>query len=151
MHESKPLSLLTHSSDKISFSEKLHDTYGRPCRASGNLVTCRECCRFEIVFFTLRRFLACVPSSFFQGFPEASSSTSKIEGLHADLRNIAQTRQFVWITTIKKIFICRRFNLRVRAGWPWNIILQGAFLLQNINFTKLYFWNICFLRDFSPL
>ena len=138
-------------SDKISFSEKLCDTYRTLCRSSGNLVTCHECYRFEIAFFTLRRFLPCVPSGFFQGFPDASSSTSKIAGLHADLRNIYQTSPFVWITKIQKIFICGRLNLRVRAGWPWNINLQGAFLLQNISFTKLYFWNICFLRDFSSL
>ena len=139
MHESKPLSLLTHPCTFYQIKSPFY------------LVTCRECYWFEIELFTLKRFLPWVPSGFFQGFPGASSSTSKLAGLHADLRNIAQTRLFVWITIVQKIFICGRFNVRVRVGWPWNINLQGAFLLQNISFTKLYFWNIRFLLDLNSL
>ena len=37
--------------------------------------------------FTLRCFLPYTPSCWFQGFPGAGSSTTKLAGLHADLRN----------------------------------------------------------------
>ena len=52
---------------------------------------------------------------FFQGFPGAVSSTSKLAVLHADLRNIVPARLFVWITTINKRFICGRFYLRAKT------------------------------------
>ena len=54
----------------------------------GNLlVIYRNCYGFERGFFTLRHFLLCTPSCCFQGFPGAGSSTPKLAGLHADLRN----------------------------------------------------------------
>ena len=65
-------------------------TYRMPCHASGHLVIYREWYRFERAFLTLRRFLPCTPSCCFQGFPGASSSTSKLAGLHADLQNSPQ-------------------------------------------------------------
>ena len=60
---------------------------------------------FDRAFFILRRFLPCTPSCCFQGFPGVG--TSKLAGLHADLRNIGPTWLFVWITAIhnKRILV----------------------------------------------
>ena len=62
-----------------------HVTYRMPCHASGHLVIYHECYGFERAFFTLRHFLPYTPSCCFQGFLGASSSTSKLAKLHADL------------------------------------------------------------------
>ena len=75
-------------------------TYKMLCHASGHLVINCECYWYERAIFTLSRFLAYIPSCWFQGFPGASSSTSKLAGLHASLQNIALACLFLWITTI---------------------------------------------------
>ena len=62
----------------------------------------RECYGCERAFFTFRRFLPYTPSCWFQALPRIGCSTSKLAGLHADLRNIAPVQLFVWITTIHK-------------------------------------------------
>ena len=86
-------------------------TYRMPCYARGHLPShdgtshlpftasttdWREC------FFTLRRFLPYTPSCCFQSLSGASSSTSKIAGLHDDYWNIALARLLHWITAIHK-------------------------------------------------
>ena len=99
-----------HHTAVIRYSTSV--TSGRLCHASGQLAIYRECYGFERAFLTFRSFLPYTSSCFFQGFPRADSLT----GLHADLRNIAPDRLFVWITAIHKRFICGRFYLRAMAG-----------------------------------
>ena len=126
-------------------------TYGTLCHASGHLMIYRKCYGFGRPFYS-QVFLSCIPSCFFQGFPEAGSSTSKLAGLHPDLRNTVPVRLFVWITTIHKSFLCARFYLRVTAAWPRNINLYRAFVIRKtLVLWKLYFWNICFIRDLNSL
>ena len=55
------------------------------CHACGHLVIYRESYGFERAFLTLRRFKPYTPSCWFQSFPGAGSSTSKLARLHADL------------------------------------------------------------------
>ena len=72
-------------------------TYRMPCHATGHFVFGHcECYGFERVFFTLHSFLLVLRP------PQASSSTSKLAELHADLRNIALAKLIVWISTIHK-------------------------------------------------
>ena len=66
----------------------------------------------------------------FRGFPWTGSSTSKLAGLHADFRNIAPPRIFVWITPIHKRFICGRFYLRATACKSQYIKLHGILILS---------------------
>ena len=75
----------------------------------------RECYGFERAFFTLKRFLPYTPSCWFPDLPRAGCSTSKLAGLHADLRNIAPAQLFVWITTIHKTVILA--GLFKAYGW----------------------------------
>ena len=97
-------------------------TYGTLYHSRGHLVIYRECYGFEIAFLTLKRFLPCTHSCFFQRFLCAGSSTSKLAGLHADLRNIVLAWLFVWITTIHKRNICGRFYLKVGLASHGTII-----------------------------
>ena len=89
-----------------------HVTYRMPCHASGHLVIYCECYGFERAFLALRRFFYRV-SRLSLG---ASTSTSKLVVLHADLQNIAPVQLFVWIITINKKGNSGRFYLRVMAG-----------------------------------
>ena len=61
---------------------------------------------WESVFYT-QAYLTLFPASF-KASLGAGSSTSRLVGLHADLRNIAPARRFVWITTIHKRVILSR-------------------------------------------
>ena len=63
------------------------------------------------VFF----YLTLLPASF-KASLGAGSSTSRLAGLHIDLRNIAPARVFVWITTIHKRVILYRLYLWFTAG-----------------------------------
>ena len=67
-------------------------------------------------------------------YSQAFFSLYSLAELHADLRNIARTHLFVWITAIYKIFFCGRFSLRARAGQSRNINLHGELILRNICF-----------------
>ena len=80
-----------------------HVTYRTTCHTSGHLVIYRECYGFERAFFTLRCFLPCTPSCYFQGLSGARSLTLKLPGFHADLRNIFSAQLFVSITTVQKM------------------------------------------------
>ena len=80
-----------------------HVTYRTTCHTSGHLVIYRECYGFERAFFTLRFFLPCTPSCYFQGLSGAGSLTLKLPGFHADLRNIFSAQLFVSITTVQKM------------------------------------------------
>ena len=118
-----------HATPLVTFFWCHRVTYRTPCHASGHLVIYRECCRFERAFLTLRCFVPYTPSCWFQGFPGAGSSTSKLAGLYADLRNIAPTRLFVWITAIYKrdivvgsIYVSKA-AFEVRLPQPWNLSL----------------------------
>ena len=62
----------------------------------------RECYGFKRVFFYSQAFLPYTPSCCFQSLSGASSSTSKIAGLHDDYWNIALARLLHWITAIHK-------------------------------------------------
>ena len=64
-----------------------HVTYRTPCHASGHLVIYREC--YGGVFC-----LTLLPASF-KAYLGAGNSTSRLAGLHNDLRNIAPDRLFV--------------------------------------------------------
>ena len=97
-------------------------------------------------FFTPKVFFALHSLLLSHGFPRVRSSTSKIAGFHADLRNIAPVQLFVWITTIHKRFICYRFYLTVRAGWPQNTNLHETFVLK-----KLHLWIFHFLGELNSL
>ena len=55
-----------HHTMVIRYSTSI--TYGTLCHANGHLVIYRECYGFERAFFTLRRFLPCIPSCFFKAF-----------------------------------------------------------------------------------
>ena len=70
-------------------------TYGTLCHTSGHLVIYRDFYGFERAVFTLRHFLPSTSACCFQVFPGAESSTSKLAGLHANLRNIVPARLFV--------------------------------------------------------
>ena len=84
----------------------------------------------------------------FQGFPGASSLTSKSVRLHADLWNIAPTRLLAWIRAIHKRYICSRFYFKARVGQSWNInsLLGGGFFDCFLAFLG-GFLDGCFLRD----
>ena len=58
-----------------------------------------RCCRFERAFFYSQAFFyfTLLPA-FFKASPGASSSTSRLAGLHADLWNIVPAQLFAWIT-----------------------------------------------------
>ena len=63
--------------------------------------------------------VSCSQAFFLPGFKAslgASTSTSKLVVLHADLQNIAPVQLFVWIITINKKGNSGRFYLRVMAG-----------------------------------
>ena len=116
-----------HHTVVIRYSTSL--THRALCHASSHLVIYRKCYRFESIFYsqafsTLQSFLL------FQGFPGASSSTSKLAGLPTDLLNIAPTRLFVWITAIHRRFVCGRFYLRSMADQSQNINLHGELVLK---------------------
>ena len=86
-------------------------TYWTPCYVSGFLVIYHKCYGFERAFFTLRGFLPCTPSWFFQGFPGTSTSLSRLAGLQTDLQNKALAWLFAWLTEIHKRFVHGRFYL----------------------------------------
>ena len=123
-------------------------SYGTLYRASGHLVIYSDCYGFKRVFFTPWRFLPCTPSCFSR-IPWPWQLISKLTGLHADLRKIAPPHLIVWTTTIHKIFICGRFYLRVKAGWPRNIRLYGTLVLWNISFTETLFLKYSPLTGFE--
>ena len=106
--------------------------YAMPCQCSPGdpqqVLWIWESTFYSQSFFTWHSFLL------FQGFPGASSSTSKLAELQSDLRNIAPARLFVWITAIHKRYICGRFYLRARTGQSRNINLHEELVLQNISF-----------------
>ena len=58
-----------------------HVTYRTTCHTSGHLVIYRECYGFERAFFTLRCFLPCTPSCYFQDLSGAGSLTLRLAGL----------------------------------------------------------------------
>ena len=106
-----------------------HVTYRMPCRASGHLVIYRKCYGFESVFLLSGVFdLTLLPASF-RASLGAGSSTSRLAGLPADLRNIAPAWLFVWITTTYKRGIDSRFMV---YGWSAT-------------------WRICSSRDSNSL
>ena len=85
---------LTHKVSGKNFQR--NSNYRTPCHAighfafwcaSGHLVVYCKCCRFERAFFILRLFLPYTPSCCFQASLGASSSISKLAGLHTDLQN----------------------------------------------------------------
>ena len=80
-----------------------HVIYRTTCHTSGHLVIYGECYGFERAFFTLKCFLPCTPSCYFQGVSGAGSLTLKLPGFHADLRNIFSAQLFVSITTVQKM------------------------------------------------
>ena len=86
--------------------------------------------------FLLSSFFKLILFAAFQGLPGASSSISRLAGLHADLWNLVPAQLFAWITAIHKRFICGRFYWRVRLGQSWEINLHRELILQNINFSK---------------
>ena len=92
-----------------------HVTYRMPCHASGHVVIYSECYGFERVFFTLRRFLPYTPSCWFQGLPGDGSSTSKLAGLHAGLRNSPGLTICLNRNNPQKRY-SGRYYLRVTAG-----------------------------------
>ena len=95
-----------------------HVTYRTPCHASGHLVIYREC--YGGVFC-----LTLLPASF-KAYLGAGNSTSRLAGLHNDLRNIAPDRLFVWITRIHKRDIHSRFTYGLRlVDYVNNLLLTG--------------------------
>ena len=60
----------------------LQDTM--PCQWSSSDFTA-SATDFERAFFTLRRFLPCTPSCWFQGVPWDGSLTLKLVGFHIDI------------------------------------------------------------------
>ena len=106
-----------------------------------------ECYGFESAFFTHRLFLLHTPSCCFQGLHGASSSPSKVAGLHADHRNIALARLFFRITAINKrdilvgsIYVPRT-SFEVRVPQPRNLRLTGfepAFLKVPCGISHLF-------------
>ena len=96
----------------------------------------KECFLLSGVFH-----LALLPG-FFKPSLRVGSSTSKLAGLHADIRNIAPIQLFVWIITIRKRFICGKFYLMARACQSQNISLHEEVVLQNIRLHgELVLWN----------
>ena len=75
----------------ITIAMLLTGPHAMPVDHLVHLVIYRKCYRFERPFFTLR--------CFFTG----SQQLTLLAGLHADLRNIAPARLFVWIITIQKL------------------------------------------------
>ena len=94
-----------------------HVTYRTLCHASSHLVIYHDCYGFERALFTRKYFLPYNPSCWFQGFPGAGSSTSKLAELHVDLWNIVPVWLFVWITTIHKRGMVQVLWV---TGWPAN-------------------------------
>ena len=84
----------------------------------------RECFLLSGVFY-----LTLLPASF-KASLGAGSSTSRLAGFHADLRNIVLAWLFVWITTIHK-----------------RVILAGLFKGHGWSAT----WRICSARDSNSL
>ena len=70
-----------------------------------------ECYGFESAFFTHILFLLYTPSCCFQGLPGAGSSPSKVAGLHADHRNIADWPTIVLNHSIQQKRYTGRFYL----------------------------------------
>ena len=73
---------------------------------------------YSQVFFTLHSF------QFFQGFPGAGSSTSKLAGLHAEL--LFKSQQ-----STKDLYVV---GLRARAGQSQNTNRHRELVLWNISF-----------------
>ena len=101
-------------------------TYGTPHHAIGHFVFwyC-ECYGFERTFYGFLLsgifYLTLLP-----GFYGAGSSSSKLAGLHADLRNIVPAQLFFWITKIHKrgIVVGSVYGLQL-AGYVKNLLLTG--------------------------
>ena len=94
-------------------------------------------------------YFALLPA-FFKASLGASSSTTTLGALHADLQNITPAQLLVWIPAIHKRFICGRFYLRARAGQSQNIKLYRELVLQNISFEILAsygIWTIFTISD----
>ena len=79
-----------------------HVTYRTPCHVSGHPWSTTSATNLRKRFVPSSVFyLALLPAGLKPSLG-AGSSTSKLAGFHADLRNIVQNRLFVWITTIHK-------------------------------------------------
>ena len=109
-------------------------TYRTICHTSGHLVIYRECCGFERTFSTLRYFLPCTPSCFF----EASLGSAAQPESYQDFMLIFETYSlpdclFESKQSTKR-FTCDRSYLRARASQSQNINLHRELVSWNISF-----------------